>query len=355
MEKFIVRGMNGQCQNEPVSGNGNDPTPPPPGIGGITITAPVGNASPNRQEDVRTIQAALNRIPPEQGGPRVPLKVDSLCGPRTKDVIQVFQVKQFGWKYADMKVEPGKQTIARLNELTGGSVSGPPLPTVDVTVVDTGAEEAFKQLMGEHLARARKCIKAAQFDITRALPMVDQPDGGPIPQLSRKKLLERINRHFDIDHARNRRNALESLLSVFDNMEKVFQRPGGMWGEKAFVLYKGELHKTRVGFTFSGGFYYPGVVSPINKLRYDTIYLTAGLAPVIAGKAHSGAGTILHELAHFCGGQQNFGHIGDFAYGNLDHPKVRRLSPEQKLRNADCYANYAIEVGTGSAAYYLWS
>ncbi|MBC8166734.1 MAG: hypothetical protein H7Y20_12800 [Bryobacteraceae bacterium] len=281
------------------------------------------------------------------------MKVDGICGPRTKDVIQVFQVKQFGWKYADMKVEPGKQTIARLNEIVGSSVAGPPLPTVDVEVVDTGAEEAFKRLMTEHLERARHCIRAAQFDITRALPAVDQPDG-PITQFSRKKLLERLNRHFDIDRARNPRQGLERLLSVFDNMEKVFQRPGGMWGDKAFVLYKGNIHRDRVGFTSLGGFYLPGSISR-QKLRQDTIYITSAFAVTIAGKQRAGAGTILHELAHFCSGPQNFGHIVDHAYGNRDQPKVLHLSPEHKMQNAECYANYAIEVGTGSAAYYLWS
>lgn len=346
MAEFLVRGINGECQKGQVSGVVATTS-------AIQISAPVGNVSPNRAEDVQTIQDALNRTRPEDGGPRIPLKVDGLCGPRTKDVIQNFQVKQFGWKYADMKIEPGKQTIARLNELLGAAAAGPPLPTVDIEIKDTAAEEAFKALMTEHLQRARKCIRAAQFDITRALPVVDQPDG-PITQFSRKKLLDRLNRHFDLDRAHDPRNALVCLLSVFDNMEKVFQRPGGMWGEKAFVLYSGNIRKDRVGFTYPSGFYHPGAFSR-EKLRYDTIYITSMFAPAIAGKYHAGAGTILHELAHFCAGPQNFGVIGDNAYGNRGTAKVDGLKPEQKLRNADCYANYAIEVGTGSAAYYLWT
>jgi hypothetical protein len=94
-----------------------------------TITAPVGNGSPNRPDDVRNIQQLINNVPEQEGGLREDRKlvVDGLCGPNTKDAIAKFQVKHFGWSGADGKVEPGKQTLAKLNSFDT-SVTPPPSP-----------------------------------------------------------------------------------------------------------------------------------------------------------------------------------------------------------------------------------
>lgn len=38
-------------------------------------------------------------------------------GPKTNGAIQSFQLKHFGWSGADGRVDPGRQTLAKLNEL----------------------------------------------------------------------------------------------------------------------------------------------------------------------------------------------------------------------------------------------
>ena len=68
----------------------------------IDISASVGRGGVNRPNDVRTIQAALNRLPPASGGPIRPLAVDGICGPKTIDAIQKFPSCKFssdklGW------------------------------------------------------------------------------------------------------------------------------------------------------------------------------------------------------------------------------------------------------------------
>lgn len=98
-----------------------------------SISAPVGINSPNYSSDVKTIQELINKVPPNEGGltPDKKLVVDGACGPKTRDAIQKFQLKHFGWSGADGKVEPNRQTLAKLNTFDkspGGSAPPPPPP-----------------------------------------------------------------------------------------------------------------------------------------------------------------------------------------------------------------------------------
>jgi Putative peptidoglycan binding domain len=73
----------------------------------------------NRPDDVITVQQLLDQVRVAQGGPAVPLDVDGLCGPKTIDAIQKFQLHHFGWKGADGRVDPNGPTLAKLNEFDG--------------------------------------------------------------------------------------------------------------------------------------------------------------------------------------------------------------------------------------------
>jgi len=85
-----------------------------------TIAAPVGRLGGlNRPSDVKVVQELLNRVPHAAGGPYPLLAVDSLCGPKTMDAIQNFQLQQFGWGEADGRVDPNGPTLQKLNQLSG--------------------------------------------------------------------------------------------------------------------------------------------------------------------------------------------------------------------------------------------
>jgi hypothetical protein len=87
-----------------------------------TITASVGRlGGANRPGDVKTVQELLNRVPSAAGGPYPLLAVDAVCGPRTVDAIQKFQVRQLGRGKADGRVDPIGPTLQKLNELGGGA------------------------------------------------------------------------------------------------------------------------------------------------------------------------------------------------------------------------------------------
>ena len=115
-----------------------------------TILASVGLHGKNLDPDVRTIQELLNKVPSDQGGPKVPLEVDGKCGPLTRGAIQNFQLRQFGWSGADGKVDPGMQTLAKLNEFDPDPL--PPLPppppnpeplSSDFVIIPAHNEEVF--------------------------------------------------------------------------------------------------------------------------------------------------------------------------------------------------------------------
>lgn len=69
----------------------------------------------NLPDDVKTVQELLNQVPVASGGPMPLLAVDGICGPKTIAAIQTFQVKNFGWKIADGRVDPDGPTHALLN------------------------------------------------------------------------------------------------------------------------------------------------------------------------------------------------------------------------------------------------
>jgi peptidoglycan hydrolase-like protein with peptidoglycan-binding domain len=84
----------------------------------INARVGVGQKVVNRPDDVRTVQSALNRFSPAQGGPVAPLQVDGKCGPKTLAAIHRFQLARLGW--SDDRVDPGGPTIGYLSQNPAG-------------------------------------------------------------------------------------------------------------------------------------------------------------------------------------------------------------------------------------------
>ncbi|HQU85942.1 MAG TPA: peptidoglycan-binding protein [Pyrinomonadaceae bacterium] len=356
MAKLLASTINLECVQVSVSGNGNQ-TPETPkynsGGGAIQVNAPVGIGGANQPPDVRTIQDALNRVSPADGGASPPLVVDGVCGPKTKNAIQQFQLKQFGWSGADGKINPGGQTITRLNEILGGNrpaSGGSESPKVD----DETSDEIFKQLMTAGLMQARQKILAAQTNLDMALVHVDEPDTpSAIPSLGRAERMRLANRYFKIDkmNPSQRRQVLSRIRYVYATMLQVFERPGGLWGEKAFqidssgITYKES--KTTAAHTDYSGYFKGGKPNQFQKeLRGDSIFFVRENMGFFLNM-RNGVGTIIHELAHFCGDERAGWRIEDFgAYGEPENPRVARLNLAQLVRHADTYARFAMAAGS---------
>ena len=113
MSRFLVMPAVGSCISTP--------TLPTGAAGPIAISKPVGQGqlARNLPDDVKIIQEALNRVTVMGvvGGPMPFLAVDGIKGPKTQAAILNFQRVQVKSINADGLVEPGKQTILRLNEI----------------------------------------------------------------------------------------------------------------------------------------------------------------------------------------------------------------------------------------------
>lgn len=97
-----------------------------------TISASVGRmGGRSLPADTVTVQQLLNQVAAGQGNPVPLLEVDGLCGPKTIDAIQRFQLQHFGWSGADGRVDPAGQTLARLNTFDGQGPRRPDPVTVE--------------------------------------------------------------------------------------------------------------------------------------------------------------------------------------------------------------------------------
>lgn len=302
------------------------------GTGGgqrVTISASVGNRGTNRPDDTRKIQRALNQVPPDQGRPAPPLADDGKVGPKTIKAIHTYQLKHFGWSGADGLVEPGKRTIAKLNEDTG-AISFP-----DMTPV--------VRLTQSWVLACLKHLDLVDFVLDREEPT----PGGPfqIVILDRAERMRLVNKHFDLDKFPNKREMFGLIRVTFEKMRMVFDRPGGLWGVSAFD--RDPLNRAVQAYVVRGGFFHGGkhIIVEGKKLRADAIYLCVRFANELHDDSRR-AFVVIHELAHFVGRPRP---VGDHAH-NKQGNKIRTIPPNLKVVNAETYANFAWEVVNGFEA-----
>lgn len=340
---FIYKTIGGACEKShaPKSqGGGGAPAPAPTPGGAVVIRNPVGNRGRNEMDDVTTIQSALVRIGPVQGGQGPQFEVDGRCGPKTINAIQQFQLKHFGWSGADGLVEPGRQTIQKMNQLLPAAA---PAQAVQQSTGEEGPLSAAELTAATSLAQ--RWILAAQANIIAAVPLIESSGtSGGLQTFSRESRLRLLNKHFQIDGHGIPRQRVNFILKVFDRMRQVFQRPAGMWGNSAFE--PDPLNTPKVAaYTWWGGFYKGGQFRQDgkHKIRLDTIYFCPALKKF---NPDIHAFVVVHELAHFVGYPE---YIDDHAYNFQGKgAKLKGLNPQLRMLNAESYSNFAYEAGRGT-------
>jgi hypothetical protein len=80
-----------------------------------TLIGSVGIGGRNLHVDVLVVQRLLNRVPLRENGPDRRLRENGKCDAETKIAIIDFQTYHFGAAAADGRIDPGKQTLTKLN------------------------------------------------------------------------------------------------------------------------------------------------------------------------------------------------------------------------------------------------
>ncbi len=302
----------------------------PSGAGPIAISKPVGQGplARNLPEDVKTIQEALNQVTVKglAGGPIPFLVVDGIKGPKTQAAIINFQKTQVPSIHADGLVEPGKETILRLNELVA-----------PVSKFDLNAKLATT------LPLVRAALAAAILNMTQ---IITSGPGTPGPGTVAE---DRLNRHFKLNtlDPSGQSTARVNLFETYSEMALVINQPDlfNMFG--AIDAFDVDPKNAKIALTTAQGVFQPplqdGADNPARHIRLGLGFF----APNVTDDF--GAFILIHELAHFTS-RRDGELIVDNGRGWFDDTFIRPLSAAQRLLNADSYASFAQECRTGSSA-----
>jgi hypothetical protein len=289
----------------------------------LGITAPVG-APPrarNLPEDVRLVQAALNNFTPQQGGPDPKPKVDGICGPKTMAAILKFQPK-WNVRAPDGVVDVG----GPIDKSLGGPSS---------TYSDLPAE------MAGHIQQVRNYIQIVLSALDAAMRYQSKSEGRETDYFG-KICWDKLTKHFQVDKFGGYSTWQEQLLwirSIYFNMwVAIGYVPFGL------MLFADEpetYHMGALAFATLGGYHVSRRHIKTEGVFEGTIYLCPQMQQA---KQDTFTYVLIHELAHFVGpNYKNPNSITDFAY-QWDSVNYKKLLPWQRVHNADCYAQYALDV-----------
>jgi Putative peptidoglycan binding domain len=293
----------------------------------IYIRSGVGAGSPprchNYSDDVKTIQNALNRFAPNEGGPLQPLNPDGICGPLTQKAIYHFQkkwdIKPVGWNSPDGIVDPRGPTN---QQLAGGSGRQIDLPTE----------------FAARIPRVSEILTAARAALHLAKTHFNGLNSNSLPSFASvgKAAADKLDRHFHVRTKANPVQRLESIQKIFLGMQTAIGHiPQGV------VVAVEEPPTTAVGafmFTFEGGYHRRSPHDTWSGIHEGSIYLCPKARTL---GQESFAYAMIHELAHYVG-PTSWG-IDDHAYFHKNPEKYRRLSADVAYVNADSYAQFAFD------------
>ena len=320
-----------RCERAPFIADGAEPNDSL--VFPISIGKAVGLGAPNQPDDVRMIQQALNRFPDSMGGPKPKLSPDGKVGKFTIGAIEKFQRRQLG--FTDRKIDPGKRTINRINELE---------TTVWVTVPERTMKKVYEIIVPE----ARACAVAADAALLSArLAFLSRPKGLPPPAA-----LTMINRHFQLDKNPNASRDFEMITRHFRNMLALLSRNQGGF-EKTFVPAPGRFSAIRMltsgvlamsqsnGVNLKGGLKGKAqdgsdIIIPDDKIMIMVPFTFATRDEQII--------TVVHEMAHFLGDPDGSPDVIDDPPSRSSAPsEIAKMPARKRPRLAECYATFAFE------------
>ena len=291
----------GECSRRP------DPTNTVSDL--VTLQGSVGRNGRNLSDDVRQIQKALNRVGPVNGGPVIPLVVDGFVGPKTIKAIEDFQRTQFPTKFPDGRIDPGQRTVGRLNELlvdvpTFNDEMVPVTASVPAAFVPQGNQMGIVQASfvpppsttDDQMAKATLHAQDAEKRITAALKRMNQAIlamGKKIHTPKEKELIREINWHFKANADPNPAQHMAKVQFILATMHTAIREHNL---DKRNILRRGPTPPSdpnAIAWAYLGGW---------TAMEQEKKFIT--ITPMYATTLSL---VIVHELAHFCGGNQSTG------------------------------------------------
>ncbi len=269
---------NGECS----SGGGNvEPTDL------ISILGSVGRLGQNIFSDVVTVQNALNTVPQSLGGPLPGLSVDGLSGPKTIGAIEKFQRVQFPGIFPDGLISPQKRTISLLNSLaSGGQANGGASTSFGITGADETTQDQLDLARRLALDAERRIVDAIQRLIRTTAALTS-----PRRSAAAEQLVREANFHFKVNADPNPLLHLSKISAIFTFMLTAVRDSNN--GTREIFRGGTDPQAEAIAVTDVGGFF-----SSEQSKRFIII------TPIFRTGS---SGVIVHELAHFCGGEEKSG------------------------------------------------
>ena len=349
----VVRYSNGECRDMYLEDRVQS-------RGGIELSASVGVNGINQRDDVRTIQKALNNVSLANGGPRTPLIVDGICGEKTKKAIQEFQLKHFGWKGADGRVDSDQVTIRKLRECQENKTIQAPQQNQNKNKLSSNQNDLEPNPYV--IPAIYTCIPEAMRWIRSAKRVLDFAriflEGRNTFTKPGQKEYGLVSKYFHTDKVSKNQAAssISFINQIYLNMEMAIGHisPLTSYGSGYFQEdptvgnnEKGSYN----AYSFYGGWTrrnpktgLPRMSKEDNyvgpNLRQDTIFFATN--NIVNRRPEFYTLLIVHELSHFVGPEVALpNRIGDHSYRH--RANFFKLNNYLATRTADCYAFFAGE------------
>ena len=314
------------------------------------IGGSVGKGGANKKADVQIIQAFLNSIPPQDGGPTILLAEDGLIGPKTQAAIDKFQAKALTGK--DGRIDTGGPTIKAMTSLicdspsvpagrlglngrpgqAAGSPATPPQPT------QTGAQMVAegKQILKD----LERTLMSLRFKLLHQAPTT----------------MAWLNKHFETANVKVTPTDASKLLKIVSAIHFQVSRANafGATGIDSIIMFDAKADPGVIAWTVRGG-------DKLSTKQFQ-IYTEKGvnikapghtvfLGPIFTNQPApiEKQWTVIHEMCHFVGDRDGTGlEINDNAYAFEGH--FLGIGKFFKLHNAESIALMILEFAVGTAA-----